>query len=180
MKVWMDSTLSLDPEATAYYLIIAVHRQSAGRDEPRRQHAHAWRQCRARRHALACRCASIVMHRQLVALDFKTMRTISVRSPTTPKPCASPSCRRSKTRPASSRRSIRHCRPQVPAAGAIKASGSEVYDSGARLERCAAEPVLHGVRRRDEGARAAARVAVERASSECGRADRAARHCPRA
>jgi len=24
MKVWMDSTLSLDPEATAYYLIIAA------------------------------------------------------------------------------------------------------------------------------------------------------------
>ena len=75
MKVWMESTLSLDPEATAYYLIIAA----TDKVPNAMNHVGGIRMMSERGQAAEplsqAEEASIRMHRQEVALDLKTMRT---------------------------------------------------------------------------------------------------------
>ncbi|HEV7715442.1 MAG TPA: hypothetical protein VGO53_07590, partial [Steroidobacteraceae bacterium] len=133
MKVWMDSTLSLDPEATAYYLIIAA----TDKVPDVMNHIGSMRMLAASA-ALAgalspADAESIRMHRQQVALDFRIMRTElgSIAG-------GSAEVRRS-VMPAFESAATAFSafdaalQRQVPPNAKITASGSEVYDSGAPL-----------------------------------------------
>jgi methyl-accepting chemotaxis protein len=133
MKVWMESTLSLDPEATAYYLIIAA----TDKVPDVMNHVGSMRMLGASA-ALAGSLApadaqSILMHRQLVALDFKTMRahigSVAGESEVV-RAAILPALEQAVNEFTAFDSSLQQ---HVPAAGPIKASGAEVYDSGARL-----------------------------------------------
>ena len=133
MKVWMDSTLSLDPEATAYYLIIAA----TDKVPDVMNHVGSMRMLGASA-ALAgtlspADAQAILMHRQLVALDFKTMRThigSVANGSEVVRTAIVPALEQAANEFTAFDSSLQQ---HVPATGAIKASGAEVYDSGARL-----------------------------------------------
>ena len=133
MKVWMDSTLSLDPAATAYYLIIAA----TDKLPDVMNHVGNMRMLGASA-ALAgtlspADARSIEMHRHLVAQDFRTMSThigsIAGDSEDVRKSII-PALESAAAEFAAFNSALQS---HVPAAGPIKASGAEVYDSGARL-----------------------------------------------
>jgi methyl-accepting chemotaxis protein len=75
MKVWMDSTLSLDPEATAYYLIIAATDKIPNIMD----HVGGIRMLIESRDALATsttdHSGTIRMHRRQVEQDLRTIQT---------------------------------------------------------------------------------------------------------
>jgi methyl-accepting chemotaxis protein len=133
MKVWMDSTLSLDPEATAYYLIIAA----TDKVPDVMNHVGSMRMLAASA-ALAGTLSptdgeSIRMHRQQVALDFKTMR-IHIGSVAGDSEEARlvilPALERAANEFTAFDASLQS---QVPPGAKITASGAQVYDSGARI-----------------------------------------------
>jgi methyl-accepting chemotaxis protein len=133
MKVWMDSTLSLDPEATAYYLIIAA----TDKLPDVMNHVGTMRMLGASA-ALAgtlspADARSISMHRQLVAQDFKTMIThissVADQSEEVRKVII-PAVEAAASEFSAFDSALQN---RVPAGGVIKASGADVYDSGARL-----------------------------------------------
>jgi methyl-accepting chemotaxis protein len=133
MKVWMDSTLSLDPEGTAYYLIIAATDKTPNV----MSHVSSMRMLGTSA-ALAGTLSpvdaqSIVMHRQLVALDFKTM-SYEISS------VAGASAEvREAILPALQNMASEFARfdafltQHLPVSGPVTASGVEVFDSGAHL-----------------------------------------------
>jgi methyl-accepting chemotaxis protein len=133
MKVWMDSTLSLDPEATAYYLIIAA----TDKTPDVLNHFESMRMLGTSA-ALAgtlspADAQAITMHRRLVQQDLNTMSmeigsvaddTAEVRETILPALQGAA---------ALFAEFDSFLGQHVPPSGAISASGAQVYDSGTRV-----------------------------------------------
>ena len=132
MKVWMDSTLSLDPEATAYYLIIAAtdktpdvldHVENMRMLGTSASLAGALSPADAR---------AMAMHRKLVQQDLNTMNMeiSSVVADADVRDSILPGLQNAAGLFA---QFDSYLEQHVPASSAITASGAQVYDSGARL-----------------------------------------------
>src|SRR6185312_5042837 len=132
MKVWMDSTLSLDPEATAYYLIIAA----TDKTPDVLDHIENMRMLgtsAALAGALSPADArAMAMYRKLIQQDLSTMdREISS--------VAADADVRDTILPALQNAAglfaefDSYLTQHVPTSGAITASGAQIYDSGTRL-----------------------------------------------
>ena len=132
MKVWMDSTLSLDPQATAYYLIIAA----TDKLPDVMNHVGTMRMLGA-----SAALAGTLTGRRAQHLDASAARRARLQDDDHAHPLVADQSEdvRKLIIPAVQDATAEFAafdsalQTRVPAGGAIKASGAEVYDSGARL-----------------------------------------------